>query len=187
MIVDELWKKLVETHGFSTCGKGHRVVCQYVDWPDCQLPPRYYCENCRRPVPEAERTKSISLTRAEFEALVKEVRRPVGFPKIVCLCGSTRFVDHFTEWQKRLTVAGNIVLSIEIVTTQTHEDDPQHCDPELKVRLDELHLRKIDLADEVVVLNVGGYIGESTRKEIEHAKRTGKGIVYLEKEIENIL
>ncbi len=46
-------------------------------------------------------------------------------------------------------------------------------------RLDELHLRKIDLADEVFILNVGGYIGESTRKEIEYAQRQGKPIKYL--------
>uniref|UniRef100_A0A6M3KIX2 Uncharacterized protein n=1 Tax=viral metagenome TaxID=1070528 RepID=A0A6M3KIX2_9ZZZZ len=101
-------------------------------------------------------------------------------PAIVCLCGSTRFVDTFNEWRKRLTLDGKIVLSIEIVTTQTKETDPQYSNHEVKAMLDELHLRKIDLADEVMILNVGGYIGESTRKELEYALSLGKPIKYLE-------
>lgn len=101
-------------------------------------------------------------------------------PPIVCLCGSTRFVETFNEYRKRLTYEGKIVLSIEIVTTQAAHEDPQHVNSDLKAMLDELHLRKIDLATEVMVLNVGGYIGESTRCEISYAKRTGKPITYLE-------
>ena len=101
-------------------------------------------------------------------------------PAITVLCGSTRFVDQFNHQRKRLTWAGHIVLSIEIVTTQAAEDDPQFVDPEMKARLDELHLRKIDLADEVLVLNVGGYIGSSTRSEIEYAEKLGRPIGYLE-------
>ena len=109
----------------------------------------------------------------------------VGFqrgvmPPIVCLCGSTRFVETFNDWRKRLTHEGKIVLSIEIVTSQARHEDPQHTNGELKVMLDELHLRKIDLATEVMVLNVGGYIGESTRREIEYATATGKPIRWLE-------
>lgn len=100
--------------------------------------------------------------------------------KVICLCGSTRFVDTFNEWRKRLTYEGKIVLSIEIVTSQSVETDPQHNDLWLKWMLDELHLRKIDLADEVLVLNVGGYIGESTRKEFDYAENIGKPIKYLE-------
>lgn len=102
-------------------------------------------------------------------------------PKIVCLCGSTRFVDTFNEWRKKLTLDGYIVLSIEIVTTQLQSEDPQYSNREVKKALDELHLRKIDLADEVMILNVGGYIGESTRNELEYAKKLGKSIVYLER------
>lgn len=101
-------------------------------------------------------------------------------PRIVVLCGSTRFVDEFNRQRKALTEAGEIVLSIEVVTTQAREDDPQHCDPALKARLDELHKRKIDLADYCLILNCGGYIGESTRSEIEYAERLGKEIHYLE-------
>jgi len=101
-------------------------------------------------------------------------------PRIVCLCGSTRFVDEFNRQRKELTEAGEIVLSIEVVTTQAREHDPQHTNVELKVRLDELHKRKIDLADYVFVLNVGGYIGDSTRSEIEYAEKLGKPLCYLE-------
>jgi cell division protein FtsB len=103
-----------------------------------------------------------------------------GRPRIVVLCGSTRFVDQFNHWRQAFTYEGLIVLSIEIVTTQAREEDPQHVDPQRKAALDELHLRKIDLADEVMVLNVGGYIGESTRREIEYAAKLGRPIRYLE-------
>jgi len=72
------------------------------------------------------------------------------------------------------------VLSIELVTTQSAEEDPQHSNHKVKQMLDELHLRKIDLADEVMILNVGGYIGNSTRAEIEYAENKGKPINYLE-------
>lgn len=100
--------------------------------------------------------------------------------RVVCLCGSTRFVDEFNRQRKALTEAGEIVLSIEVVTTQAREDDPQHCDPALKARLDELHKRKIDMADYCLILNVGGYIGESTRGEIDYAFAAGKEIKFLE-------
>jgi len=100
-------------------------------------------------------------------------------PCITVLCGSTRFVDEFNRQRKKLTEQGEIVLAIEVVTTQVRDHDPQHVNPRLKARLDELHRRKIDLADRVLVLNVGGYIGQSTRSEIEYAHRLGKPISYL--------
>ena len=100
--------------------------------------------------------------------------------KIICLCGSTRFVDTFNEWRKRLTLENKIVVSIELVLPQSTREDPQHNDYKTKTMLDELHLRKIDLADEVMILNVGGYIGESTTNEINYAKLLGKPIIYLE-------
>ena len=93
-------------------------------------------------------------------------RTPEGWrenapPAIVCLCGSTRFVDVFNHYRKTLTENGEIVLSIEVVTTQAREDDPQHADPDLKTRLDELHKRKIDLADYcLIVSDETGYFGE---------------------------
>src|ERR1022692_3975528 len=107
-------------------------------------------------------------------------RKAPARPRIVCLCGSTRFVDEFNRQRKALTEAGEIVLSIEVVTTQARKDDPQHADLALKARLDELHKRKIDLADYVLVLNVDGYIGESTRGEIEYANEHGKPVRFLE-------
>lgn len=114
-------------------------------------------------------------------AVAEEIKKGAeNRPRIVCLCGSTRFVDTFNEWRKRLTLEGKIVLSIELVTTQSRQEDPQHNDLEVKKALDELHLRKIDLADEVMILNVGGYIGESTRKEFNYAIEHNKEIIYLE-------
>lgn len=104
-------------------------------------------------------------------------------PVIVCLCGSTRFIEAFNAARKAETLAGKIVLSIEIVTTQSREEDPQHVDPNVKARLDELHLRKIDLADEVLILNVGGYIGESTSKELQYALARHKPVRFLEPRI----
>ena len=103
-------------------------------------------------------------------------------PKVICLCGSTRFVDTFNEWRKTLTLQGNIVLSIELVLPQSEKEDPQHYNFAVKQMLDELHLRKIDLADEIMVLNVNGYIGESTSREIAYAQKIGKPVKYLEEE-----
>jgi hypothetical protein len=100
-------------------------------------------------------------------------------PRIVCLCGSTRFMDAFHEANRRLSLAGEIVLTVEIVTYDS-SSDPQRADPEQKRQLDDLHLRKIDLCDYVYVLNVGGYIGESTRREVAYAEDLDKPVVYLE-------
>jgi hypothetical protein len=96
---------------------------------------------------------------------------------IVCLCGSTRFLEAFRKAEFDETVAGNIVLTIGC---DTKSDDMLKLGPEVKEQLDALHKDKIDLADEVLILNVGGYIGSSTRSEIEHAMRQGKFIRFLE-------
>jgi hypothetical protein len=104
-------------------------------------------------------------------------------PKVVVLCGSTRFYDQFQEANYRLTMSGAIVLSVgfypHAAAQHGHGEGVGHNSDE-KTALDELHKRKIDLADEVFVLNVGGYIGESTRSEIEYAESNNKPIVYLE-------
>lgn len=100
-------------------------------------------------------------------------------PKIVCLCGSTRFKSAWYEQTKLLTYAGYIVLGVGDLNPNK-PDTNEPIDPDLKARLDELHKRKIDLADEVLVLNVGGYIGVSTRSEIEYAVAHGKKVRYLE-------
>ena len=106
---------------------------------------------------------------------------PKGFPKIVCLCGSTRFSDAFKEANLKETIAGNIVLSIGCDTKSDKELMVLgELTKEAKERLDQLHKRKIDLADEILVLNVGGYIGDSTRSEIEYAQKMNKSIRLLE-------
>lgn len=109
-----------------------------------------------------------------------KIKKGKGFPNIVTLCGSTRFVEHFNYWRKQLTLKGEIVLGIELVIPQTHQQDPQYNDYTIKMMLDELHKRKIDLSDYILVLNVAGYIGESTRSEIDYAKSIGVKVEYLE-------
>jgi hypothetical protein len=101
----------------------------------------------------------------------------VGKYKVITLCGSTRFRDAFMEAQKRLTLSGNIVISVGLFG---HSGDDEVRKPGIKEMLDDMHKRKIDMADEIFVINVGGYIGESTRSEIEYARNTGKKVRYLE-------
>jgi hypothetical protein len=103
------------------------------------------------------------------------------FPKIICLCGSTRFKDAFDEANYQLTMAGNIVLSVGFMmhaTGNKHGEDVG-ATPQQKIELDELHKRKIDLADEVLILNVGNYVGDSTRSELAYARKLGKVIRWL--------
>jgi len=104
-------------------------------------------------------------------------------PSIVCLCGSTRFGKAFRQANLDETLAGRIVLTIGS-STRNDADLFGHLSCEeiaaIKARLDELHLHKIDLADEILVLNVGGYVGKSTTREIQYACRTGKHIRWLE-------
>jgi len=115
----------------------------------------------------------------DYHGLVRDFLGPR--PKIVVLCGSTRFKEAWYEHGKRLTHDGAIVLSVgDLDTSSAAADINVPISPELKVRLDELHKRKIDLADEVLVLNVGGYIGESTRSEIEYAQARKRPIRYVE-------
>ena len=95
--------------------------------------------------------------------------------KIVTLCGSTRFKEQFMEVQKRLTLEGYIVISVGLFG---HSGDEWK--PGTKEMLDDMHKRKIDMADEIFVINVGGYIGESTRSDIAYAEKTGKKVRYLE-------
>ena len=101
----------------------------------------------------------------------------VGKYKVITLCGSTRFKDQFLEVQKRLTLEGNIVISVGLFG---HSGDDEVWTEGTKEMLDDMHKRKIDMADEIFVINVGGYIGSSTRSEIEYAKKHGKGVKYLE-------
>ena len=108
----------------------------------------------------------------------------VGKYRIITLCGSTRFKDEFMEAQKRLTLAGNIVISVGLFghagDAEVWENMDEGTLTKTKEMLDDMHKRKIDMADEIFVINVGGYIGTSTRSEIEYAETTGKTIRYLE-------
>ncbi len=101
----------------------------------------------------------------------------VGKYPVITLCGSTRFKVQFLEVQKRLTLEGNIVISVGLFG---HSGDDEVWTEGTKEMLDDMHKRKIDMADAIYVINVGGYIGESTRSEIEYAKRNGKEVRYLE-------
>lgn len=101
----------------------------------------------------------------------------VGKFKVITLCGSTRFKDAFLETQKRLTLEGNIVISVGLFG---HSGDNEVWTEGTKEMLDNMHKRKIDMSDGIYVINVGGYIGESTRSEIDYAIRNGKTVEYLE-------
>ncbi len=103
----------------------------------------------------------------------------VGAYKVVTLCGSTRFKEEFVQVQKKLTLQGNIVISVGLFG---HSGDDEVWTEGTKEMLDDMHKRKIDMADEIFVINVGGYIGSSTKSEIEYAHSTGKTVRYLEEE-----
>ncbi len=98
---------------------------------------------------------------------------------IITLCGSTKFKDEFLRVQKELTLKGNIVISIGLFGHADGEYEKIITD-EVKIMLDDMHKRKIDMADEIFVINKGGYIGASTKSEIEYAIETGKRVNYLE-------
>lgn len=100
----------------------------------------------------------------------------VGRYKVITLCGSTRFKDEFIETQKRLSLQGNIVISVGLFG---HSGDKEVWQDGVKEMLDDMHKRKIDMADSIYVINVGGYIGSSTRSEIEYAIAHGKTVEYL--------
>lgn len=100
----------------------------------------------------------------------------VGKYKVITLCGSTKFKDEFMEAQKRLSLEGNIVISVGCFG---HSGDFEvYAKEGVKEMLDDMHKRKIDMADEIYVINKDGYIGSSTRAEIEYAHETGKAVYY---------
>ena len=103
-------------------------------------------------------------------------------PEIITLCGSTRFYKEFQHANYILTMQGYIVLSVGFYYYSSKEAHGKkwNCTPKQKIMLDELHFRKIDISNKIFVLNVNGYIGESTRNEINYAKKKGIKIIYLE-------
>ena len=108
----------------------------------------------------------------------------IGTYKVITLCGSTRFKSEFMEAQKRLTLEGNIVISVGLFGHSGDDEVWENMDEgtltKTKEMLDDMHKRKIDMADEIYVINGGGYIGDSTQSEIEYAHATGKTVRYLE-------
>ncbi len=101
----------------------------------------------------------------------------VGKYKVITLCGSTKFKDDFLREQKRLTLEGNIVISVGLFG---HSGDSEVYTEGAKEMLDDMHKRKIDMSDEIFVINKNGYIGESTKSEIEYAIKTNKKVNYME-------
>ena len=102
----------------------------------------------------------------------------VGNYKVITLCGSTKFKDDFERINRELTLAGNIVISVGAFG---HSGDT--FTEEQKIMLDDIHKRKIDMADAIYVINKDGYVGSSTRSEIQYALRTGKQIIYMEDDL----
>lgn len=128
-----------------------------------------------------EKAQIVNTVRAQAAAR----SRLNNHPKIVCLCGSTRFWKTFQKASLQETLAGNIVLSIGAASGTDDEhfgNLPRDEYDSIKTMLDELHLRKIDLADEVLILNVDGYIGKSTKRELEYALKLGRPVRYWEGE-----
>ena len=116
--------------------------------------------------------------------LIENLRRvKAGYP-VITLCGSTRFKKEFLEVQKKLTLEGNIVISVGLFghsgDSEVWENMDEGTLTATKKMLDDMHRRKIDMADSIFVINVDGYIGESTRWEIKYAERTEKPVRYLE-------
>lgn len=106
----------------------------------------------------------------------------VGKYKVITLCGSTKFKDDFLREQKRLTLEGNIVISVGLFG---HSGDNEVWTENIKEMLDDMHKRKIDMADEIFVINKNGYIGTSTKSEIEYALNTNKKVNYMENSNDN--
>ena len=107
-----------------------------------------------------------------------------GKYKVITLCGSTRFKDEFMKAQKDLPLAGNIVISVGLFGHSGDNEVWENMDEgtltKTKEMLDDMHKRKIDMADEIYVINVDGYIGSSTKSEIEYAMASGKVVRFLE-------
>lgn len=101
----------------------------------------------------------------------------IGKYKVITLCGSTKFKDDFLREQKRLTLEGNIVISVGLFG---HSRDDEVLLENVKEMLDDMHKRKIDMADEIFVINKDGYIGSSTKSEIDYAIKTNKKVRYME-------
>ncbi len=149
-----------------------------IEWNDYR-PSAAGCYPCQCVDSLIEKGTELQADNAKLNSLLESRSVPTGTPPIICFCGSTRFIDAFFQAGWHYTLKGYIVLSIG-VCKHTEDHGGEALGQDVADKLDELHLRKIDLADSVFVLNVGGYIGDSTRKEIEYAESKNKPIEYLE-------
>lgn len=108
----------------------------------------------------------------------------IGKYKVITLCGSTKFKDDFIREQKRLTLEGNIILTVGLFGHSGDNEVWEGMDDgtltKTKEMLDDMHFRRIDMSDEIFVINKNGYIGTSTRNEIDYAIKTGKKVNYME-------
>ena len=103
--------------------------------------------------------------------------------KVVTLCGSTRFEAEFAEVNQRLTMDGCVVISLGMFSLPDLQGYDWAADcSDLKGRLGALHFQKIRMADEVYIVDPGGYVGETTRREIAYAESLGKTVRYLSRE-----
>lgn len=98
--------------------------------------------------------------------------------RVITLCGSTRFKDAFIREQKRLTLEGNVVISVGLFG-HSGDDEVWASDGKVKLMLDDIHMQKIDMSDGIFVINEGGYIGESTKREIEYALSHDKSVEFM--------
>lgn len=132
----------------------------------------------------ADALRELGDDQAEYAAAAaKKLGLPETVAPVITLCGSTKFKAEFAEANQRLSMAGNVVISLGVFG---HTDLPDYDwttdATDLKSTLDRLHFQKIRMADEVYVVDVGGYVGESTRREIAYAESRGKPVRYLSAE-----
>lgn len=116
---------------------------------------------------------------ASFAKVQKEGVKLIGNYKVITLCGSTRFKKEFEVIQRKLTLEGCIVLSVGLFS-HSEENGEDWANNGIKEMLDDIHKRKIDISDEIFVINKDGYIGKSTACEIEYAESKGMPIRYME-------
>lgn len=168
-IIDAILAALEEKGGVSEGEREEMVGALNHDWRWMEL-------DGVNPVPSIEMRDKICL-------LILGNQGGAVTDKIICLCGSTRFTEQMLVKQWELTKQGYVVLSwCALPEDYFSGEDKAHIGDQEGVKeiVDAVHFRKIELANEVFVVNIGGYIGESTRNEIEYAKKLGKKINYLE-------
>lgn len=106
-----------------------------------------------------------------------------GDARVITLCGSTKFEAEFVEVNRRLTMEGCVVISLGMFSLPDLPANDRTADiSDLKERLGAVHFQKIRMADEVYIVDPGGYVGESTQREIAYAESLGKQVRYLSRD-----